>query len=381
MTGRRDWKPPAIMTALAALLAGSVVLSLLGGVADDATGTAEPTPTPSPAATATPAPPEVTIAHETCCTQAARFFDVPWRSSAAVRSATVALAPSPPFECAATVADGGRDGRLGCSGFLAGATDYVATLTVTTEGGSYETAHQFRTMGDRLDDVQWFTEFEDPTGPPLACAAASCRIVQLFTTGDDKMTAEEILEFGMPFNRSRDPGLDPAAIATIMKRLDPRNDYHYYVHRTREEATAAAVYWLLRSGKPVIAITLAGQHAPVVVGFRGTYGTYYDDPANSITGMIVMDPQRGDLRAETNRRPDIYRAATFQTGHLLGMEEWLGHEWWLAFPYWSTDRSGVSMDRNDGVYPRPHWSGSYVIVVADGDSEHPSDLMGRVRYR
>jgi hypothetical protein len=46
-----------------------------------------------------------------------------------------------------------------------------------------------------------------------------------------------------------------------------------------------------------------------------------DDPVNEIGGIIVQDPQRGDLRPETNRRPDIYRAETFRTGHLLGMQD------------------------------------------------------------
>ena len=36
------------------------------------------------------------------------------------------------------------------------------------------------------------------------------------------------------------------------------------------------------------------------------------------------------------------------------------------------------MDRSDGVYPLPHWSGSFVIIVDDGDAANPPNRMGRV---
>ena len=37
--------------------------------------------------------------------------------------------------------------------------------------------------------------------------------------------------------------------------------------------------------------------------------TYYDDPSNRITSVIVEDPQRGDLNPQTqNHRPDISRS-------------------------------------------------------------------------
>jgi hypothetical protein len=234
--------------------------------------------------------------------------------------------------------------------------------------------------------VKWFSEFEDPSGTPLACAAASCRIVQLYTTGDDPMTATQILELGQQFNVSLDPGLDPAAIATVLDRLDSGNDYHYYRFDTREDATEWAVYWLLRSGKPVIAITLAGQHAPLVIGFQGAYGVYYDDPVNSVEGVVVQDPQRGDMRPETNRRPDKYRTPEFQTGRLLLLEEWYGDEWWFRFAFASTIRvpgttDRVSIERNDGAYPLPHWAGKFVLLVDDGDSEWPPASEGRIRFR
>jgi hypothetical protein len=385
MSGRSDWRPMTIMVGLAILFAGTIFGSVLG-ITPLPVGAPEPVRTGSPTPSPAPKPPEVKILHETCCKQAARFLNATWESTERVTAATMKLEPAPPFDCSATVDASGIKGRFGCVGFLRGGLDHVATLTVTTAAGSFPIEHRFKTMGDRLENVQWFTEFEDPAGDPLACAAASCRIIQLYTTGQDKMTATQILEFGRQFNRSLDPGIDPVAIATLMKRLDARNNYHYYRFNTREEATASAVYWLFRSGKPVMAITLAGQHGPLVIGFQGTYGTYYDDPANKVTGMVVQDPQRGDMRRETaSRRPDKYRAPTFQTGHLLGMDEWLRDEWWLGFPYATNIKmpngSTVNIERNDGAYPLPHWGGKFVLIVDDADAEWPSDKEGRVRFR
>ncbi len=374
-----------VIMVAAAMAFGGLLYS--GALGPDliAGGPAEVPASPSPSPSPTASPPDVALAHETCCEQSARFLQVAWTSDQRVTGATLTVEPPPPFDCGATVAASGLEGTFGCAGFLPGPVDHVATLTVRTAAGTFPVAHRFRTMGDRLEDVQWFTEFEDATGPPLACAAASCRIVQLYTTGEDPMTATEILEFGQQFNRSDDPGLDPVAVATLLGRLDARNAYHYYRFDTREEATAAAVYWLLRSGKPVIAITLAGLHAPLVIGFEGTYGTYYDDPSNEIGGVIVQDPQRGDLRPETNRRPDKYRVATFQTGHLLGLEEWYGDEWWLGFAYQSTARvegvGTVNIERSDGAYPLPHWVGKFVLLVDDADTEWPPENEGRVRFR
>src|SRR3989442_15026670 len=158
-------------------------------------------------------------------------------------------------------------------------------------------------MGDKLNDVKWFTEFEEPAGEPLACAAASCRIIQNYTTGKDPLTAQGILDLGRQFNRSRDQGLDPVAIATVLQRMDARNHYHYYRYDTREDATGAAVYWLLRSGKPVMVISLAGQHGPGLIGFQGAYGTFYDDAANRITAVGVEDPHPGPPDPPPHSRP------------------------------------------------------------------------------
>lgn len=387
MTGRSDARPAVIMVGLALLFAGSLYGWILGlGPLDSTASAPAAVVTATPTASPTPRPPEVKIAHDTCCKQSARFLSVRWTSTEKVDAATFALEPAPPFDCAATVDATGLKGTFGCVGLLRGATDHVGRLTVTTAAGRFPIEHKFKTMGDRLEGVQWYTEFEDPKGEPLACAAASCRIIQQYTTGQDKMTATQILDAARQFNRSNDPGLDPVAIATILKRLDGRNNYHYYRFNTREEATAAAVYWLFRSGKPVMAITLAGQHGPLVIGFQGTYGTYFDDANNKITGMVVQDPQRGDMRAETaSRRPDKYRAPTFQTGHLLPMDEWMRDEWWFAFAYATVIRDGngvsVNIERSDGAYPTPHWAGKFVIIVDDADAELTSDKEGRVVFR
>ena len=383
---KSDARPTAIMVGVALLFIGAIYASLVGALPFGPAALAPPAPTATPTASPTVRPPDVKIAHETCCKQAARFLNATWTSTERVTAAAFALEPPPPFDCTATVDATALKGTFGCVGLLRGATDFSGRLTLTTVAGRFPVEHKFKTMGDRLEGVQWYTEFEDPRGDPLACAAASCRIIQHFTTGQDKMTSQQILDAARQFNRSTDPGIDPVAIATILKRLDARNSYHYYRFNTREEATAAAVYWLFRSGKPVMAITLAGQHGPLVIGFQGTYGTYFDDPNNKVNGVIVQDPQRGDVRPETaNRRPDKYRAPTFQTGHLLGLEEWYGDEWWFRFAYSSVirmpDGRTVSIERNDGAYPTPHWTGKFVLIVDDADAEWPPDKEGRVRFR
>ena len=347
---------------------------LRGGPAEVGTGT-----TPGPSATSTP--PQLKFIHDTCCTQAARFLAADWESSERVVRVMLRLTPDPGFPCAATVDASGLKGEFGCEGLLRGATDYVAGLSLTVGRGTFRYEHKFKTMGDRLSDVKWFTEFENPTGDPLACAAASVRIVQNFTARQDPLTAEQILAQGKAYNKSRDPGLDPVAIATMQKRLDPNSNYHYYRLGTREEATESAVYWLVRSGRPVHVISLAGQHDPVLIGFTGAYGSYYGDAASKITQVVVLDPQRGDMRPETaNRRPDKYRTPGFQTGQPIGLDEWYGDEWWLRFAYAGVV-SGVNIDRNDGAYATPHWADRFVLLVDDGDEEWPSDREGRVKFR
>ncbi len=384
MTGHRDARPMAIMVVIAAVLAVVVSARVTGGI--PLVGAAPlATPSATPSAPPTPSGPRIAIVHETCCSQTARFLNATWTSRQKVSAVTLTVAPAPPFECKASVDAGGLSGTLGCAGFLPGATDHVARLLFTTASGTYPIEHPFRTMGDRLANVRWFTEFEDATGDPIACAAASVRIVQAYAGGEDTMTATQIETAAHALNVSADPGLDPVAIATMLKKLDADQNYHYYRFATREEATASAVYWLLRSGKPVIAISLAGQHAPLVTGFQGTYGTYYDDPNNKIAGVVVEDPQRGDMRPETaGHRPDKYRSPDFQTGRLLPLDEWYGDEWWMRYPYAATIAYAgktYQIDRSDGAYPAPHWAGKYVLVVDDGDGAWPSTKEGRVKWR
>jgi hypothetical protein len=345
-----------------------------------------PSASPPPTATAISRAPDVKFTQPTCCAQTARFLLVTWEATAHISAAKVALTPDPGFACSASIDANGLRGTFSCRGLLKGATDYVANLELTTAAGTFPFQHRFKTMGDRLVDVKWFTEFEDPASEPLACAAASCRIIQNYTTGKDPLTAQAILDLGRQFNRSKDPGLDPVAIATVMQRMDAGNHYHYYRFDTREDATGAAVYWLVRSGKPVIVISLAGQHGPVLIGFQGNYGTYYDDPSNRIGGVIVEDPQRGDVNPLTrNHRPDISRDAAFQSGKLVGLDEWYGHEWWLRFSYPASikmpDGSLQNIERNDGVYPTPHWEKKFVILVDDGDADNPPEREGRVTFR
>jgi hypothetical protein len=365
-----------------ALVVGVVVAGLLFR---DAT-VARPSASPTPAASATAPAPEITVTHPTCCTQTARGLFASWQAGARVSAATVTLTPDPGFPCAASIDATGQKGALTCAGLLRGATDYLAKLELTTAAGKFAFEHKFKTMGDRLTGVKWFTEFEDPAGEPLACAAASCRIIQNYTTGKDPLTAQGILDLARQFNRSNDPGLDPVAIATVLQRMDAGNHYHYYRLDTREDATGAAVYWLVRSGKPVIVISLNGQHGPVLIGFEGAYGTYYDDPANRINAVVVQDPQRGDLNPATaNHRPDISRGAGFQTGQAIGLAAWYGEEWWLRYAYPPSirmpDGSQRNIERNDGVYSLPHWAGKFVILVDDGDGENPPDREGRVKFR
>jgi hypothetical protein len=365
-----------VMVAVALVFATAVGGFLFrgggGGGVDGVASSATPT------ASATGGAPTVTMTQDTCCTQTARFMKVAWTSSLKATATRVVVAPEPGFPCSSTLDTTGLKGVMTCQGLLKGATDYTATLSLTTARGTYSFPQKFKTMGDRLTGVQWFTEFEVATGDPLACAAASVRIVQNYTGGKDPLTATQILEQGKTLNKSRDPGIDPVAIASMQKKLEPNNNYHYYRFTTREEATKSAIYWFVRSGKPVHLISLAGQHDPLLVGFTGYFGTFYDDPANAFTQVIVQDPQRGDMRPETaNRRPDKYRTPGFQTGQPLGLDEWYGDEWWFRFQYAGVV-DGVNIDRNDGVYASPHWAGKFVIIVDDGDADWPQDKEGRV---
>jgi len=377
-----------VPTRARSVLLASAVLAAACGPAPAA---ALPSPTAVPSAvptqTRTPVAPVLTLVPVRDPTQAPRFVIGRWTATLPVAEVRVVVLPAVPFPCTATADPGGRAGAYGCTGLLPAATDIRISITIATASGARATAVQaFRTVGTRLVGVPWFSEFEDPAGDPLACAAASVRIVHAFTTGKDPLRATALLALGRGGNRSADPGLDPAAIATLLTRLEPTDRYHYYRFGAKEEATRAAAYWLARSAKPVIVISLAGQHAPVLTGFEGVIGTHDGDPANVVSALVVEDPQRGDLQPATrSRRPDKPRSAEFQTGKRIGLAEWYGDEWWLGYAYQGVirmpDGTYQDIERNDGAYPRPHWAGRYVILVDDGDAENPADREGRVLLR
>lgn len=370
-----------------------VLVAVLGACAPapDAAGpvasAAERSASVRPPSPSRPAEPALTLAPVRDATGAPRFVSGRWTASLPVSEVRVTATPAVPFACSGTVDPGGRSGGYGCAGLLAAATDVRIEVQAVTAAGARTSAVQaFRTVGTRLSGVPWFSEFEDPAGEPLACAAASVRIVHAFSTGSDPMNATALLALGRGGNRSADPGLDPAAIAALLTRLEPTDRYHYYRFGTKEEATAAAAYWLARSAKPVIVISLAGQHAPVLVGFEGVVGTHAGDPANAVTAVVIEDPQRGDLQPATqSRRADKPRSIEFQTGKRIGLAEWYGDEWWLGYAYQGVirmpDGTFQDIERNDGAYPRPHWAGTYVILADDGDGENPPDREGRIKTR
>ena len=370
-----------------------LVCALVVGACDQGPQTLAPRGSPSPKASASKpvpsfaAPPVITFDPPRDTSQAPRFVAGRWASSLPLLDVQFGITPEPLFACAATVDADRQGGTYACDGLLPPAMDMRLDLTgTTTQGVRARATRNFRTMGDRLSAVPWFTEFEDPAAEALGCAAASVRIIQTYTTGRDIATARQILTRGRPLNKSADPGIDPAAIAAVLTALEPTNRYHYYRFATREAATKAAVYWLLRSAKPVIALSLAGQHAPVVTGYAGTIGARFGDPAQ-LTGLVIEDPQRGDVDPATARfRPDKSRSIEFQTGKLVGIDEWNTDDWWFRDAYkgmivFSSDAKLHDVDRSDKVYPKPHWDGMFVIVVDDGDLATPADREGQVTPR
>ena len=374
------------MRALGAALA--LTCAVIVGACTEAPGAAaslSPRASASRASSSAAEPPVITFDPPHDTSQAPRFVAGRWASTLPLLDVQFAVSPEPPFTCTATVDADRQGGTYGCNGLLPGTTDMRLELTGTTSQGLRARAtRNFRTMSDRLSGVPWFTEFEDPNGEALACAAASARIIQSFTTGRDIQTARQILARGRPLNKSADPGIDPAAIAAVITALEPTNRYHYYRYPTREGATRAAVYWLLRSAKPVIALSLAGQHAPVITGYAGTFGAG-STAAVDLTGLVIEDPQRGDLDPATaNHRPDKSRSAEFQTGKLVSLDEWYTDDWWFRDAYkgsivFNSDAKLHDVDRSDKVYPKPHWDGMFVILVDDGDVSTPPHREGRVK--
>jgi hypothetical protein len=381
---RASGAAPLLLFLVCALVVGACDA---GPAAVASSGSPSPKVSASRARVSPAAPPVITFDPPHDTSQAPRFVAGRWASSLPLLDVQFGVTPEPLFACAATVDADRQGGTYACDGLLPPAMDMRLDLAGTTgQGVRARATRNFRTMGDRLSAVPWFTEFEDPNGEALACAAASVRIIQVFTTGRDIATARQVLARGRPLNKSADPGIDPAAIAAVLTALEPTNRYHYYRFPTREAATRAAVYWLLRSAKPVIALSLAGQHAPVITGYAGTIGARFSDPAQ-LTGLVIEDPQRGDLDPATAiHRPDKSRSADFQTGRLIGLDEWNTDDWWFRDAYkgsivFSSDAKVHDVDRSDKVYPKPHWDGMFVIVVDDGDLATPPDREGQVRPR
>jgi hypothetical protein len=372
----------------APLLACALVV---GACAVEPQATSVPSPSrsgrasPSPAAVSPAAPPVISFDPPRDTSQAPRFVSGRWFSTLPLLDVQFVVTPEPPFRCGATVDADRQGGTYSCDGLLPPTVDVRLELMGTTSLGARARAtRNFRTMGERLSAVPWFTEFEDPNAEALACAAASVRIIQTYTTGRDIANARQILARGRPLNKSADPGIDPAAIAAVITALEPGNRYHYYRFTTREAATRAAVYWLARSAKPVIALSLAGQHAPIITGYVGTIGPALGDSAR-LTGLVVEDPQRGDVDPATAKhRPDKSRSTEFQTGKLIGIDEWYTDDWWFRDAYkgsiiFNADAKLHDVDRSDKVYPKPHWDGMFVILVDDGDTATPPDREGQVK--
>jgi len=139
-----------------AITVGSFILR--GGSGDAGLGA-----TPTPGASPTAKPPDVKFTQDTCCIQTARAMRATWESSQTVVKAAFQLTPDPGFPCATTLDPSGAKGALSCQGLLRGATDYVATLSLTVGRDTFRYDQRFKTMGDKLTDVKWFTEFENPT--------------------------------------------------------------------------------------------------------------------------------------------------------------------------------------------------------------------------
>lgn len=361
------------------------VVATACGTATEAPVAASASPSPSRAPTATP--PDVALVFEPPkdSSQAARFVAGQWSSTAPLLDIQLMVTPEPPFSCSVTIDAEKRSGSYRCAGLLPPSTDVRLELTGTSsQNERVRAVRNVRTMAERLSAVPWFTEFEDPNGEAVLCAAASVRIIQTFTTGRDIANAKAVQTRGKPLNKSPDPGLDPAAIAAVITALEPTNRYHYYRFPTREAATRAAVYWLARSGKPVIALSLAGQHAPIITGYTGTLGVSNADRTTNITGLIVEDPQRGDLDPLTAKhRPDKSRSRDFQTGATIAIADWYADDWWFRDAYkanivFNSDGKVHDVDRSDKAYPKPHWDGMFVILVDDGDFTNPPDREGRI---
>ena len=111
----------------------------------------------SPTVPAALQPPEVAFTQDTCCTQTARFMKIAWTASEKTNATKLTVTPDPGFPCDSSLDATGTKGVLTCQGLLKGATDYVATLALVTNRGTFSYQQKFKTMGDKLNGVQWFT--------------------------------------------------------------------------------------------------------------------------------------------------------------------------------------------------------------------------------
>ena len=181
----------------------------------------------SPSARASPTraapPPGIAFEAPRDPSQAPRYVAGRWTANVPLFDVRLAVMPDPSFTCSVTVDPGRQAGAYSCDGLLPPATDVRLELSATSgEGAQGRATLSFRTMADRLSGVPWFTEFEDPNGEALACAAASVRIIQTFTTGRDIATAAEILARGRLSNKSADPGSTPRRSPPSSRPSSPR---------------------------------------------------------------------------------------------------------------------------------------------------------------
>ena len=236
-------------------------------------------------------------------------------------------------------------------------------------------------MGNRLADVKWFTEFENPTGDPLACAAASIRIVQNYTAKQDPMTAEQILAAAKPYNKSRDPGLDPGGDRDDPEAARPEQQLSLLPLRDA------------RRGDEVRGVLAGAQRRSRCTSSRSRGSTTRcssDSPACSARSTTIPantidagrragsaarrhaardrePPARQVPHARIPDRPaarprGVVRRRVVAALHLRGRRVRREHR------------------SNDGAYTAPHWAGQFVLLVDDGDAEWPSDREGRSKW-
>src|SRR5688572_2578947 len=91
-TRRGSSSGPLVLVGVALVLAVAAYSVLFGGApSSPSAGSASQTPQATATArpTTAPRPPEVAIAHDTCCAQTARFIRATWTSTETVQSAVL----------------------------------------------------------------------------------------------------------------------------------------------------------------------------------------------------------------------------------------------------------------------------------------------------